>query len=285
MGFHGIWVLDRRRLRAHADGGLALEAWTALADLAQATSDMVLGTLDSSGAGRPAAVTVSMARNMQALAQGRFCLGMGSGWDRPGFVPADPFPASPGPFRSLEALLRACRIAWSEPEPGQFAETAYAGGPLSSGRPLVLIGGAGENITLPAAAAHADVVNWQVGVRQFTRSSQLLARLCEAADRDPGSVRRTHAARFRLFGKAEELARWRADELGGMSDGDARARIRSRGALCGTATMIEDTIAAYIEAGCTGFIISCDAAAPESLDQLSSLRPQRLSYPLRVRAS
>ena len=99
-----------------------------------------------------------------------------------------------GDLQRAEAVLRDCRGAW--PSPGGSGVGALDG----SGRgPLLLVGGEGERRTLPAGAAHADLVNWQVGVGEFRRKSRVLAELCEAAGRDPASVRRTHAPNFQLL--------------------------------------------------------------------------------------
>lgn len=260
-GFHGIWVFDHFQPRPGCDGPV-LEAWTTLAALSQATDRVVLGTLVSCAAYRPAAVTAKMAQNLQALSGGRFCLGLGAGWDRPEFDALNiPF-GSPGQRSDqLEAALRACRAAWraSAREPG-------------SSRSLVLVGGEGEKGTLPAAAAHADVVNWQVGVSEFTRKSLVLARWCEAAGCDPATVRRTHAPNFQLFDSEREFARWCQDKQRGMSAAEVHAYIRDRGALYGTASAIEATIAEYINAGCGGFMVFCNSApAPDSLEQLKSV--------------
>ena len=136
----------------------------------------------------------------------------------------------------------------------------------------MLVGGEGEKRTLPAAAAYADVVNWQVGVSEFARKSRVLADLCESAGRDPASIRRTHAPNFQLFDSEREFARWRQDERRGMSSEEVYAYIRNRGALYGTASAIEETIEEFIDAGCGGFMVFCNAApAVRGLEQLAAL--------------
>jgi alkanesulfonate monooxygenase SsuD/methylene tetrahydromethanopterin reductase-like flavin-dependent oxidoreductase (luciferase family) len=137
-----------------------------------------------------------------------------------------------------------------------------------------MVGGEGEKRTLPVAAAYADAVNWQVGVSEFARKSQVLADLCEAAGRDPGTLRRTHAPNFQLFESEREFIRWRQEERRGMSAAEVDTYIRNRGALYGTTSTIEETIEEFIDAGCRGFMVFCNSApALEGLDQLASLRP------------
>ncbi len=61
-----------------------------------------------------------------------------------------------------------------------------------------------------------------------------------------------------------------------MNAEEVYSYIRNRGALYGTAAAIEETIGAFMDAGCRGFMIFCNSApALESLEQLASLPPVR----------
>ncbi len=276
LGFHGIWVFDHFQPYPTRDDSPVLEAWTTLAALSQVTERVVLGTLVSCAAYRPAAMTVKMAENLHALSRGRFCVGLGAGWDEPefGFLGLS-FPSAAERSDCLEAVLRACRASWRDLA-GCAGSSADGGVGGASKRPLVLVGGAGEKRTLPAAVAYADAVNWQVGVDEFARKSQVLAHLCESAGRDPASVRRTHAPNFQLFDSEREFARWRQDERRGMSAEDVYAYIRQRGALYGTASAIEETIGRFLDAGCGGFMVFCNSSpSTYALGQLAALSPVR----------
>lgn len=270
LGFHGIWVFDHFQPYPERDDSPVLEAWTTLAALSQMTERMVLGTLVSCAAYRPPGVTVKMAENMHRLCGGRFCLGVGAGWDRPEFEYLGlPFPRAVERSDRLEALLGACDAAWREPAPDTPLPDAVHEG---VSRPLLLVGGEGEKRTLPAAAAFADAVNWQVGVSEFARKSRLLAELCESLGRDPSTLRRTHAPNFQLFDSEREFAFWRQDERRGRSSEEVYAYIRNRGALYGTASSIEETIEAFVDEGCGGFMIFCNSAPSEdSLRVLAAL--------------
>ena len=276
LGFHGVWVFDHFQPYPARDDSPVLEAWTTLAALSQVTERVVIGTLVSCVGYRNPAVTVKMAENLHVLSSGRFCLGLGAGWDRPEFESLDiPFPSALERSNRLEAVLRACHTAWRDPGTGGLilASGAHADGRR---RPLLLVGGEGERRTLPAAAAYADAVNWQVGVEEFMRLSRVLADLCDAAGRDPGGIRRTHAPNFQLFDSEREFARWRQHEDRGMSSEEVYAYIRDRGALYGTAAAIEATIEEFIGAGCGGFMVFCNSApALQGLEGLASLAPVR----------
>lgn len=210
LGFHGIWVFDHFQPYAARDDNPVLEAWTTLAALSQATEKVAIGTLVSCAAYRSPMVTVKMAENLHTLSAGRFCLGLGAGWDRPEFEFLSlPFPSATERSDRLEAALRACRTAWGEPTVGSSAGLA-----ANADKPALLVGGDGERRTLPAAVTYADVVNWQVGVEEFAHKSRVLADLCASAGRDPTGLRRTHAPNFQLFDSEREFVRWCQDESG-----------------------------------------------------------------------
>lgn len=271
LGFHGIWVFDHFQSYPARDDSPVLEAWTTLAALSQATERIVLGTLVSCAAYRSPVMTVRMAENLHALSGGRFCLGLGAGWDEPEFAFLGlPFPSVAERSRRLLEMLRACGTLWRDSVPDWDASAADRPDPGSA--PLLLVGGAGEKRTLPAAAAYADAVNWQIGLEEFIRKSRVLVGLCESAGRDPVSIRRTHAPNFQLFGSEREFARWRQDERRGMSAKDVSAYIRDRGALYGTAAAIEEIIEQFIGAGCGGFMVFSNAApTAHALEQLADL--------------
>ena len=276
LGFHGVWVFDHFQPYPARDESPVLEAWTTLAALSQATERVVIGTLVSCAGYRHPAVTVKMAENLYTLSAGRFCLGLGAGWDRPEFESLNiPFHSAAERSDQLEAVLRACRASWLDS--GADSRVPAADVSVDAGsRPMLLVGGEGERRTLPAAVAYADVVNWQVGVSEFAHKSRVLAGLCESAGRDPASLRRTHASNFQIFDSEHEFARWRQDEQRGMSSEEIYSYIRNRGALYGTAAGIEETVDAFLDAGCRGFMIFCNSApALENLERLASLPPVR----------
>jgi alkanesulfonate monooxygenase SsuD/methylene tetrahydromethanopterin reductase-like flavin-dependent oxidoreductase (luciferase family) len=274
LGFHGIWVFDHFQPYPARDNSPVLQAWTTLAALSQVTERIMLGTLVSCAAYRPTGVTVKMAENLHRLTGGRFCLGVGAGWDRPEFESLGlPFPTAAERSDRLEAVLSACDTAWRDTGTGKRLPVSSLG---DAGRPLLLVGGEGEKRTLPAASTFADVVNWQVGVSEFAHKSRVLAELYESVGRDPATLRRTHAPNFQLFDSEREFARWRQDERRGMSSGEVYAYIRNRGALYGTASAIKERIEAFIEAGCGGFMICCNSApAADILEQFATLPPVR----------
>jgi alkanesulfonate monooxygenase SsuD/methylene tetrahydromethanopterin reductase-like flavin-dependent oxidoreductase (luciferase family) len=269
LGFDGLWAFDHLQPYPARDASPVLEAWTVLSALSQVTDEVVLGTLVSCAAYRPAGVTAKMAATIGVLGQGRFCLGLGAGWDEPEFRAFDiPFPDVAGRSDRLEATLRSCREWWGETGTG-----AVRIGPVPDPRPLLLVGGEGPNRTLRSAAVHADLTNWQVGVKAFGELTTVLGRWCEEAGRDPATIRRTHAPNVQLFDTEPEFRRWMQDPARGMSANQVEEYIRSRGAFYGTQEQVAQRAADFVGAGCGGFMMFCNGAPSlEVLEALATLR-------------
>jgi alkanesulfonate monooxygenase SsuD/methylene tetrahydromethanopterin reductase-like flavin-dependent oxidoreductase (luciferase family) len=275
LGFDGIWVFDHFQPYPARDNSPVLEAWTALAALAQVTNRVALGTLVSCAACRPPAVTVKMAQNLQVLSGGRFCFGVGAGWDEPEYDSLGiPFGTAAERSDQLEELLRRARPHGTCRELLAAREQPEAGP-----QPLLLVGGDGEKRTLPAAVKYADLVNWQVGPQEFARKSRILARLCEAVGRDQASLRRTHAPNFQLFESEREFRRWRQHPDRYISAKEVDVYIRNRGALYGTSPAITETIDKFVDIGCQGFMIYCNVSPVlEALESLSLLVLHQASH-------
>lgn len=269
LGFDGIWVFDHFQPYPARDDRPVLEAWTTLAALSQVTGRVLLGTLVSCAAYREPAVTVKMAENLQMLSGGRFCLGVGAGWDKPEFESLGVRFGTAGERSDrLEAVLRAARQA-SDATGGGDAVQPGAGSAVR--RPQILVGGEGEMRTMPAAVKYADAVNWQVGAGGFAAKSRVLATVCERAGRDPGSLLRAHAPNFQLFDSEREFARWRQHPDRGMSAQQVDAYIRERGAFYGTESAIRETAEEFVELGCRGFMVYCNRTPDLGcLDELTS---------------
>jgi alkanesulfonate monooxygenase SsuD/methylene tetrahydromethanopterin reductase-like flavin-dependent oxidoreductase (luciferase family) len=90
------------------------------------------------------------------------------------------------------------------------------------------------------------------------------------------TIRRTHAPNVHLFDTDREFSLWKQDASRGMSAAETERYIRSRGAFYGTVERVAETIEAFRDAGCDGFMMFCtQSPSTGSLDQLASLRPRR----------
>jgi alkanesulfonate monooxygenase SsuD/methylene tetrahydromethanopterin reductase-like flavin-dependent oxidoreductase (luciferase family) len=80
VGFESVWLGDH--LLYDGPERAPWEAWTLLSALAAATSTVRLGPLVACAGFHPPAVLAKMASTIDEISQGRFVLGLGSGWNR-----------------------------------------------------------------------------------------------------------------------------------------------------------------------------------------------------------
>jgi alkanesulfonate monooxygenase SsuD/methylene tetrahydromethanopterin reductase-like flavin-dependent oxidoreductase (luciferase family) len=210
--FEHAWLWDHFiPLRGPANGA-ALEAWTLLAALAAQTKRLRLGVIVTSNRIRPPAVLAKMAATVDVISRGRLEFGIGAG----GSAQRDPalnqivhreydaygIDVVPTP-EAIGALGEACTIIkrmWSEDEPFDFEGRYYQlkgaicePKPVQRPRPPIMIGAAGEKLSLRVVAEHADIWNCPTrgDVEEFRRKSAVLDEHCAAIGRDPSEIRRS----------------------------------------------------------------------------------------------
>ena len=123
-----------------------------------------------------------MARTIDHISDGRFVLGIGSGWfERDYRVYGYEFGTGPSRLRDLNRDLPVImdRLSRLEPPP--------------RGRLPILIGGSGEKVTLRLVAEYADAWNTFGPPESFARKNQVLDKWCARLDRKPSQVERTVA--------------------------------------------------------------------------------------------
>jgi len=211
--FEDAWLWDHMVPLRGDVRAAALEAWTLLAALAAQTRRLRLGVIVTSNRLRPPAVLAKMAATADVISGGRLVFGIGAGGSQiPGAPPglmeivhrefdAYGIPVVPA-AEAGHALGEACaliRRMWAEPDPFDFDGRYYRlrgavcePKPVQRPHPPIMIGGAGERITLRIVAEHADV--WNCPAREaaeFTRKSRVLDEHCAAIGRDPAAITRS----------------------------------------------------------------------------------------------
>jgi F420-dependent oxidoreductase-like protein len=227
------------------------DAWLTLAALARDTTHIRLGTLVSPVTFRyPGPLAISVAQ-VDEMSGGRVELGLGTGWhDGEHAAYGIPFPPVGTRFEHLEEQLAIVTGLWSTPVGERFSYTGkhYAitdspALPKPVQQPVpVIVGGWGEKRTPRLAAKYATEFNLPFApVELFGDAVQRVRSACEAADRDPATLRTTVAqtvccgateAEFarRAAAIGQDPASLRANNLGGVP-GEIVERIQAYAAV------------------------------------------------------
>jgi F420-dependent oxidoreductase-like protein len=174
-----------------------LETYSVLSFVAGHTSRIELVPLVSAAISRAPGFLAKTVTTLDVLSGGRAWLGLGAGWNDEEAVglglPSGPLGER---FAHLEETIKVCLQMWSgstEPFDGalyQLGSTLNSPMPLSSPRPRILIGGAGEHRTLRLAAQYADACN-VFGGPDAGHKLGMLRRHCDQVGRDYDSIVKT----------------------------------------------------------------------------------------------
>jgi alkanesulfonate monooxygenase SsuD/methylene tetrahydromethanopterin reductase-like flavin-dependent oxidoreductase (luciferase family) len=211
--FEHAWLWDHMVTRRGDARTPNLEAWTLLAALAAQTSRLRLGVIVTDNRLRYPTLLAKMAATVDIVSAGRLVFGIGVGgslsrtlepamlevarreFDAYG-VPLVPTPEAIG---ALGEALTITRRLWTETEPFDFDGRHYqlkgAIGepkPVQRPGPPILIGAAGERLSLRVVAEHADIWNCPAATaEELAQKSAVLDRHCAAVGRDPAEIVRS----------------------------------------------------------------------------------------------
>ena len=220
-GVDTLWVADHV-LQMDPNAAVEepmLEAYTTLGYLAAVTTSVGLGTMVTWASIRPPALLVKMVTTLDVLSGGRSWLGVGAGYrgDEAAMMGL-PFGSTAERFERLEELLHLADHLWrgdTRPFDGPHHHLSQPiNSPPPVRRPRVLIGGMGEQRTLPLVARYADACNlFDVpdGGATLRHKLAVLARTCTAVGRDVTSIDVTLSSRLGPGEDVEQFTRRCAD--------------------------------------------------------------------------
>jgi F420-dependent oxidoreductase-like protein len=222
-GFDAFFRSDHYLKMGDVDGRPGpTDAWITLAGLARETSRIRLGTLVTSATFRfPGPLAVAVAQ-VDAMSGGRVELGLGAGWyDAEHKAYGIPFPALGERFDKLEEQLAVITGLWSAE--GTFAyegrhyevtDSPALPKPVQKPHPPVIVGGGGAKRTPRLAATYASEFNTPfLSPADAASAFARVRRACEAAGRDPETMRFSSAAVVCCGSDEAELSR-RAQAIG-----------------------------------------------------------------------
>lgn len=225
-----------------------LEGWTVLAGLAAVTRRIRLATLVTAVGYRNPAHLAKIAASVDLISRGRLTLGIGAGffedeykqygWEFP--------PQAATRIRQMEEAVQLILKMWTEPRTtfrGRYFHVEDAilePKPVQKARPLVMIAGGGEQMTLRAVARLADACNLVRGdIAEARNKLAVLRRHCDTAGRNYDTVEKTHSQHWLLARDPAALTAKR----------ERQAALGPLRGFAGTVSEAIDLIGQYREAG------------------------------------
>lgn len=259
MGYDSLWVCD------HLYGPQSpqipiLEAWSMISAIAAITQRIEIGTLVTPAGMRNPAQLGKVIATVDNIAGGRVIAGLGGGWMTREFTDFGvPFLSVPERLRQLGETIELLKRMW-----GEEASVTYAGEfvkaenvvcqPKPPRRVPILVGGAGEQVTLRIVAQEADIWN-NLASHQAAlgRKMDVLRRHCDEVRRDPTEIVASQQCLVTIApneAAAKPMADAAARIFGGHL-GDPKGPL----AITGTPERCCEQIDKHIALGCTMFII------------------------------
>jgi len=253
-GFDGLYRSDHFTNAQPPDKD-SLELWVSLTWLASNTSRIKFGPLVTPVSFRHPVFTARMGIAVDDLSGGRLTLGVGAGWQKRehenfGFDLLniqERFDRFEEGVEVITSLLRSDEPVTYQGDYYELNDATLLPRPMRKNGPPLLIGGNGENRTLPLTAKHADEWNaLMIPPEEFQRLNQQLDSLISGEKRQPSDVRRSMMTGC-IFGKSRtEVERKVAERTHGKRNVDD---LRERGLLVGTAPEILEQLQPYESAG------------------------------------
>jgi F420-dependent oxidoreductase-like protein len=271
LGFAGLYRSDHYT-NARPPDLESLELWVSLTWLAGNTERIEFGPLVTPFSFREPTMTARMAAGVDDLSQGRLILGLGAGWqEREHNNFGHDLLDVTGRFARFEEglevvtrLLRSDELVSFEGDFYRLEDAILLPRPERPGGPPILVGGNGEQRTLPLVARYA--AEWNAVFIPPARYADLNSRLDEllvAEGRKPEDVKRSIMTGT-VFGRDQAAF---AERIKPYSQN--AGELRERGLIVGAGDEIVEQVAAFAEAGAARIMLQW--LALDDVDGLEAL--------------
>lgn len=252
---HYLLALDEEKAKTTP----ASDAFVQFGGLARETDGLDLVMLVSPITFRHPAVLAKMAVTLSNMSEGRFTLGVGTGWmDREHEVFGFDYPNISERFEMLGEALAYLTAAFDPEFPGyqgeRFQLEAFPLAPVPDNKIPLLVGGTGRYRTPRLAGTYADEFNIYPGPDMAERI-QRFRRAAVAAGRDPDAIRLSSSGQVVAAAtqkEFEELMNADAAETG-LSREELEAHYEKRQTPRGTYDQVNDQLEGFHKLGITRF--------------------------------
>lgn len=252
---HYLLALDEEKAKTTP----ASDAFIQFGGLARETNGLDLVMLVSPITFRHPAVLAKMAVTLSNMSEGRFTLGVGTGWmDREHEVFGFDYPNMSERFERLGEALAYLTAAFDPEFPGyqgeRFQLEAFPLAPVPDNKIPLLVGGTGRNRTPRLAGTYADEFNIYPGPDMAERIERF-RKAAVAAGRDPDAIRLSSSGQVVAAAtqkEFEELMNADAAEAG-LSREELEAHFEKRQTPRGTYDQVNEQLGEFHKLGITRF--------------------------------